>query len=275
MDWWQALILGIVQGLTEFLPVSSSGHLMIFRELLGADPEGFLDFTVAVHFATVLSTVVVFWGAIWKLLQGLLKFRYNDETDYVCKLVVSMVPIAIVGLLLKDQVEALFGEDLTTVAICLLVTACLLFLSDKFSFFAKNVKESVGNHRNGISFWQALVVGFGQSFAVAPGLSRSGTTIATGLICGVKREVMAQFSFLMVLVPIVGEQMLDLLDMATGEAAAGPGVGTAALVIGALAAFFSGLFACKAMVAIVKKAKLTWFALYCAAVAVVTLLFLR
>lgn len=275
MDWWQALILGIVQGLTEFLPVSSSGHLMIFRELLGADPEGFLDFTVAVHFATVLSTVVVFWGAIWKLLQGLLKFRYNDETDYVCKLVVSMVPIAIVGLLLKDQVEALFGEDLTTVAICLLVTACLLFLSDKFSFFAKNVKESVGNHRNGISFWQALVVGFGQSFAVAPGLSRSGTTIATGLICGVKREVMAQFSFLMVLVPIVGEQMLDLLDMATGEAAAGPGVGTAALVIGALAAFFSGLFACKAMVAIVKKAKLTWFALYCAAVAVVILLFLR
>lgn len=275
MDWWQALILGIVQGLTEFLPVSSSGHLMIFRELLGADPEGFLDFTVAVHFATVLSTVVVFWGAIWKLLQGLLKFRYNDETDYVCKLVVSMVPIAIVGLLLKDQVEALFGEDLTTVAICLLVTACLLFLSDKFSFFAKNVKESVNNHRNGISFWQALVVGFGQSFAVAPGLSRSGTTIATGLICGVKREVMAQFSFLMVLVPIVGEQMLDLLDMATGEAAAGPGVGTAALVIGALAAFFSGLFACKAMVAIVKKAKLTWFALYCAAVAVVILLFLR
>lgn len=275
MDWWQALILGIVQGLTEFLPVSSSGHLMIFRELLGADPEGFLDFTVAVHFATVLSTVVVFWGAIWKLLQGLLKFRYNDETDYVCKLVVSMVPIAIVGLLLKDQVEALFGEDLTTVAICLLVTACLLFLSDKFSFFAKNVKESVGNYRNGISFWQALVVGFGQSFAVAPGLSRSGTTIATGLICGVKREVMAQFSFLMVLVPIVGEQMLDLLDMATGEAAAGPGVGTSALVIGALAAFFSGLFACKAMVAIVKKAKLTWFALYCAAVAVVILLFLR
>lgn len=275
MDWWQALILGIVQGLTEFLPVSSSGHLMIFRELLGADPEGFLDFTVAVHFATVLSTVVVFWGAIWKLLQGLLKFRYNDETDYVCKLVVSMVPIAIVGLLLKDQVEALFGENLTTVAICLLVTACLLFLSDKFSFFAKNVKESVGNHRNGISFWQALVVGFGQSFAVAPGLSRSGTTIATGLICGVKREVMAQFSFLMVLVPIVGEQMLDLLDMATGEAAAGPGVGAAALVIGALAAFFSGLFACKAMVAIVKKAKLTWFALYCAAVAVVILLFLR
>lgn len=275
MSWWQALILGIVQGLTEFLPVSSSGHLMIFREVLGADPEGFLDFTVAVHFATVLSTIVVFWGAIWKLLKGLLQFKYNDETDYICKLIVSMVPIAIVGLLFKDQVESLFGENLTTVAICLLVTAALLFLSDKFSIIAKNVKESGRSYRNGISFWQALVVGLGQSFAVAPGLSRSGTTIATGLICGVKREVMAQFSFLMVLVPIVGEQLLDLLDIATGEAAVGDGVGATALIVGALAAFFSGLFACKAMVAIVKKAKLSWFAIYCAVVAIVILLFLR
>ena len=274
MNWWQALILGIVQGLTEFLPVSSSGHLMIFREVLGADPEGFLDFTVAVHFATVLSTIVVFWGAIWKLLQGLLRFRYNDETDYVCKLVVSMVPIAVVGLLFKDQVEALFGESVTTVAICLLITALLLFLSDKFSLIARNVKEGSSDHRNGISFWQALVVGIGQSFAVAPGLSRSGTTIATGLICGVKREVMAQFSFLMVLVPIVGEQLLDLLDMVTGEAVVAGGVSTSALVIGALAAFFSGLFACKAMVAIVKKAKLSWFAAYCAVVAVLILIFL-
>lgn len=274
MNWWQALILGIVQGLTEFLPVSSSGHLMIFREVLGADPEGFLDFTVAVHFATVLSTIVVFWGAIWKLLQGLLRFRYNDETDYVCKLVVSMVPIAVVGLLFKDQVEALFGESVTTVAICLLVTALLLFLSDKFSLIARNVKEGSSDHRNGISFWQALVVGLGQSFAVAPGLSRSGTTIATGLLCGVRREVMAQFSFLMVLVPIVGEQLLDLLDMVTGEAVVAGGVSTSALVIGALAAFLSGLFACKAMVAIVKKAKLSWFAAYCAVVAVLILIFL-
>lgn len=274
MNWWQALILGIVQGLTEFLPVSSSGHLMIFREVLGADPEGFLDFTVAVHFATVLSTIVVFWGAIWKLLQGLLRFRYNDETDYVCKLVVSMVPIAVVGLLFKDQVEALFGESVTTVAICLLITALLLFLSDKFSLIARNVKEGSSDHRNGISFWQALVVGLGQSFAVAPGLSRSGTTIATGLLCGVRREVMAQFSFLMVLVPIVGEQLLDLLDMVTGEAVVAGGVSTSALVIGALAAFLSGLFACKAMVAIVKKAKLSWFAAYCAVVAVLILIFL-
>ena len=275
MSWWQALLLGLVQGLTEFLPVSSSGHLMIFRELLGADPEGFLDFTVAVHFATVLSTIVVFWGAIWSLVKGLLKFSYNDETDYVLKLIVSMVPIAIVGLFLKDRVEALFGESLTTVAVCLIVTALLLFLSDNFSIFSRNKGDHASKaYRNGISWWQALVVGFGQSFAVAPGLSRSGTTIATGLICGVKREVMAQFSFLMVLVPIVGEQLLDILDVVTGEASFGSGTGAPALVIGALAAFFSGLFACKAMVALVKKAKLSWFALYCAAVAVLILLFL-
>ena len=133
MSWLQALLLGLVQGLTEFLPVSSSGHLMIFRELLGIDGEGFLDFTVTVHFATVLSTVVVFWGVIWKLVRGLFEFRYNDETDYVCKLIVSMVPIGIVGLLFKDQVETLFGDSLTTVAICLLVTAALLLFSDVFT----------------------------------------------------------------------------------------------------------------------------------------------
>lgn len=274
MTWWQALLLGIVQGLTEFLPVSSSGHLMIFRELLGADPEGFLDFTVAVHFATVLSTIVVFWGAIWKLLQGLLKFKYNDETDYVCKLIVSMVPIAIVGVMFKDQVEALFGDSLTTVAMCLLVTAFLLFLSDRFSLASRNAKAVSSDARNGITYWQALVVGIGQSFAVAPGLSRSGTTIATGLICGVRRDVMAQFSFLMVLVPIVGEQLLDLLDVAAGEATLGAGTGTMALVVGALSAFFSGLFACKVMVALVKKAALIWFALYCAVMALLILIFL-
>ena len=265
-------MLGIVQGLTEFLPVSSSGHLMIFKELLGVDGEGFLDFTVAVHCATVLSTIIVFWGAIWALLKGLFKFRYNDETDYICKLVVSMIPVAAVGFLLKDQVEALFGDSLTTVAVCLLVTAALLFLSDHFSFkgVAKATSEGV---RNGISYWQAFVVGLGQACAVAPGLSRSGTTIATGLVCGVKRSVIAQFSFLMVLVPIIGEQLLEILKMASGEAEAASGVGTAALCLGFIAAFLSGLFACKVMVAIVKKAKLSWFALYCLVVAVLILIF--
>lgn len=268
MDWWQALILGIVQGLTEFLPVSSSGHLMIFRELVGADAEGFLDFTVTVHFATVLSTIVVFWKAIISLLKGLFKFKYNDETDYICKLIVSMVPVAIVGFFFKDSVEALFGDSLVTVAVCLLITAALLVFSDRVSIPVRKA------HRNGISYLQSFIVGVGQALAVAPGLSRSGTTIATGIISGVRRDVMAQFSFLMVLVPIIGEQTLSILKSAGGEAVASAGVGTSALLIGAVAAFLSGLFACKAMVALVRKARLSWFALYCAVVAVLIFVFL-
>ena len=277
MDWLQALLLGIVQGLTEFLPVSSSGHLMIVKELLGVDSEGFLDFTVTVHLATVLSTIVVFWKPICRLLAGLFKFTYNDETDYVFKIVVSMVPVAVVGLMFKDKVEALFSDNLFTVAVCLIITAILLFLSDvsgrrvprRRAEMADTV--SAPESRNGISYWQALVVGLGQAVAVAPGLSRSGTTISTGLLCGVKRDVMAQFSFLMVLVPIVGEQFLQLLDVASGEAEFAEGVGAGAMIAGFLAAFISGLFACRMMVALVRKARLTWFALYCLVVALVIL----
>jgi len=289
MNWLQALLLGIVQGLTEFLPVSSSGHLMIVKELLGVDGEGFLDFTVTVHLATVCSTLIVFWKPIVKLIAGFFKFKYNDETDYIFKIVVSMIPVALVGFLLKDQVEALFGDSLTTVAVCLLVTAALLLLSDFFGNGAGRrgvpresiypdrarsaVSEKRGETRNGISFWQAFVVGIGQALAVAPGLSRSGTTIATGLLCGVKREVMAQFSFLMVLVPIIGEQALDILKSLTGSAELGDGLSPVCLVVGFVAAFFAGLFACKAMLAIVKKAKLGWFALYCAVDAVLIFIF--
>lgn len=266
MEWWQAFVLGLVQGLTEFLPVSSSGHLLIFKELVGADAEGFLDFTVTVHFATVLATIVVFWNAIWKLLKGLFQFKYNDETDYVCKILVSCIPVALVGFLFKDQVEALFSSELWHVGVGLCITAALLIFSDNAG---KRFKVPVAKDtRNGISYWQALVVGVAQAFAVTPGVSRSGSTIATGLICGVKRESMAQFSFLMVLIPIVGEQMLDVLKMATGASSFGEGVGSLPLVLGFVAAFFSGLFACKVMIAIVKKAKLTWFALYCLLVAV-------
>ncbi len=275
MEWWQALILGIVQGLTEFLPVSSSGHLMIFKELLGVDAEGFLDFTVTVHFATVLSTVIVFWSAIWSLLKGIFKFRYNDETDYVAKLIVSMVPVAVVGLFFKDSVEALFGESLFVVAISLIITALLLFLSDNAGRFSGSRKQSAGadvpERRNGISFLQAFVVGLGQACAVAPGLSRSGTTIATGLLCGVKRDVMAQFSFLMVLVPILGEQLLSVID-AVGEGA-GLVLPVTDLLLGFIGAFVAGLVSCKAMVAIVRKARLTYFALYCLVVALMLLLF--
>ena len=265
MDWWQALLLGVIQGLTEFLPVSSSGHLMIFKELLGLDGEGFLDFTVAVHFATVLATIVVFWGAIWQLFKGFFQFKYNDETDYVCKILVSLIPVALVGFLLKDQVDALFSGSLKQVAVGLCITALLLLVSDQVGKRIKAPKAK--DTRNGISYGQAAIVGVAQAFAVVPGVSRSGSTIATGLLSGVKREVMAQFSFLMVLIPIIGEQSLDLLKVAIGKEVFGSGVGPVALIVGFVAAFFAGLFACKVMIAIVRKAKLTWFAAYCLLVA--------
>ena len=266
MEWWQAILLGIVQGLTEFLPVSSSGHLMIFKELLGVDAEGFLDFTVTVHFATVLATIVVFWGAIWQLLKGFFKFKYNDETDYICKILVSLIPVMIVGFFFKDQVDALFSGSLKQVAVGLCITAALLLLSDQIGRRIRAPKAK--DVRNGISYGQAALVGVAQAFAVAPGVSRSGSTIATGLLSGVKREVMAQFSFLMVLIPIIGEQSLDLLKVAMGKEAFGGSVGALALVLGFIAAFLAGFFACKVMVAIVRKAKLSWFALYCLLVAI-------
>jgi len=172
MDWWQAVLLGIVQGLTEFLPVSSSGHLMIFKELLGVDGEGFLDFTVTVHLATVVATIVVFWSAIWKLLKGFFQFRYNDETDYVCKILVSLIPVALVGFLLKDQVDALFSGSLKQVAVGLCITAVLLLVSDQVGKRIRAPKAK--DTRNGISYGQAAIVGVAQAFAVVPGVSRSG-----------------------------------------------------------------------------------------------------
>jgi len=262
MEWFEALILGLVQGLTEFLPVSSSGHLMIGRELLGVEASEDLMFEVTVHTATVLATIAVFRKQILKLLQGLFKFKYNDETDYILKICVSMIPVFIVGMLFKDYVEELFNS-LTVVGAALLVTACLLFFSDRRS--AVSVRES--SERNGISYLQAFVIGIGQAFAVLPGLSRSGTTISTGLLCNVKREAVAQFSFLMVLIPILGEAFLDIVGGDMGASS----VGSLALVLGFLSAFVSGLFACKAMIALVKKAKLKWFALYCAIVGLIVL----
>ena len=239
---------------------------MIFKELLGVDAEGFLDFTVTVHFATVLATIVVFWGAIWQLLKGFFQFKYNDETDYICKILVSLIPVMIMGFFFKDQVDALFSGSLKQVAVGLCITAALLLLSDQIGKRIRAPKAK--DTRNGISFGQAAIVGVAQAFAVVPGVSRSGSTIATGLLSGVKREVMAQFSFLMVLIPIIGEQSLDLLKVALGKEAFGGSVGAVALVLGFVAAFLAGLFACKVMVAIVRKAKLSWFALYCLLVAI-------
>ena len=259
MSWWEALLLGIVQGLTEFLPVSSSGHLIIAREVFGVETEGFLDFTVTVHFATVLSTIVVFRAVIWKIIKGIFKFKYNDETDYFLKICISMIPVAIVGFCFKDCVEGLFSESLKVVAIALFVTACLLTFS---SWYSSRIKRA-DTTRNGISYWQAFVVGLSQAIAVVPGLSRSGTTIATGLLCGVKKENMAQFSFLMVLIPIVGEQSLSILKTFGGDAVFGSGIGVLPIITGFLGAFISGLLACKAMVALVNRSKLWAFALYC------------
>ena len=277
MEWYEAILLGLVQGLTEFLPVSSSGHLVIGREVLGVEASEDLAFEVLVHAATVLSTIIVFRTQIWDLLKGffcglkgvrverkdgLLSLVCNDQTDYLLKICVSMIPIFVVGIFFKDYVEGLFGS-ITGVGIALLVTAVLLFFSDmasgKGTVLTVKSDEPAKEYRNGISYWQALAVGLGQAFAVAPGLSRSGTTISTGLICGVKREVMAQFSFLMVLVPILGEAFLEVVGGGFAESS----VGALPLLLGFVSAFLSGLLACKVMIALVKKAKLSWFALYC------------
>jgi len=259
MEWFEAIILGLVQGLTEFLPVSSSGHLEIGKEVLGVNTPDDLMFTTMVHAATVLSTILVFRKQILDLIKGFFKFKYNDQTDYVLKIALSIIPVMIVGLCFKDNVEALFGS-IKVVGCALVVTAVLLFFSDMASKSSSaSAKPSAKEVRNGISYWQAFVVGLGQALAVIPGLSRSGTTISTGLICGVKREVMAQFSFLMVLIPILGESFLELV----GGEFASSSIGALPLVLGFVSAFLSGLFACKVMIALVKKAKLGWFALYC------------
>lgn len=269
MNWIQAMILGLVQGLTEFLPVSSSGHLAIGKALLGVELEEDLVFEVVVHSATVLATILVFRKEIMQLLRGFFKFRYNDETDYVLKICVSMIPVFVVGVFFKDSVELLFSS-LAVVGVALLVTAVLLACSDFLTGVRARRVVKENGARNGISYLQAFVVGVGQAFAVIPGLSRSGTTISTGLIAGVKREAMAQFSFLMVLVPILGELFLDLVGGEVVESS----VGLLPMLLGFVTAFVSGAFACKVMVALVRKARLRWFALYCAAVGILVLCFL-
>lgn len=274
MEWFEAVILGFIQGLTEFLPVSSSGHLEIGKVLLKVETSDDLLFTTMVHAATVLSTIVVFRKQIWDLLKGFfcglrgikvarseegrLMFVCNEQTDYLLKIAVSMIPVFVVGVFFKDQVESLFGS-ITVVGFALVMTAVLLFFSDYASRPGRKSIFPENTSRNGISYWQAFVVGLGQALAVIPGLSRSGTTISTGLICGVRREVMAQFSFLMVLIPILGESFLEVV----GGEFTRSSVGALPLILGFVSAFVSGLLACKVMIALVKKAKLSWFALYC------------
>ena len=261
MDWIEALILGIIQGLTEYLPVSSSGHLAIGQALFGMeDGEENLMFTVAVHVATVLSTLVVLWSEIEWILKGLFKFELNAETRYALNIVVSMIPVGIVGLFFKEQVEAFFGSGLLVVGFCLLITATLL----TFTYFAKpRPKEH-------ISLKDAFIIGLAQAVAVLPGVSRSGSTIATGLLLGNKKESLAQFSFLMVIPPILGEALLDVLKAVKGEAVMGS-IETIPLCVGFVAAFLSGCVACKWMINIVKRGKLIYFGIYCAIVGAVTI----
>jgi len=261
MNWLEALVLGIVQGLTEYLPVSSSGHLAIGSYLFGIDGADNLTFTILVHVATVLSTFVVLWSEIDWILKGLFKFKMNEETRYALNIVVSMIPIGIVGLLFKDKVEAVFGSGLFIVGCMLLLTAALLI----FSYYAKP------RQKEKISIKDAFIIGLAQACAVMPGLSRSGSTIATGLLLGNKKESLAQFSFLMVIPPILGEALLDVIKLVKGEEAFG-GIDTLPLVVGFVAAFLSGCVACKWMINIVKRGKLIWFGIYCAIVGIAIIL---
>lgn len=260
MEWFEALVLGLLQGLTEYLPVSSSGHLAIGSALFGIEGEENLAFTIVVHVATVFSTLVILWKEIDWIFKGLFKFRMNDETHYVINIIISMIPIGIVGVFFKDEVEAIFGSGLLVVGCCLLLTAALL----TFSYYYKPRQKSE------ISKKDAFIIGLAQACAVLPGLSRSGSTIATGLLLGDDKAKLAQFSFLMVIPPILGEALLDGMKLMKGEAIAGD-IPTLSLIVGFVAAFVSGCLACKWMINIVKKGKLVYFGIYCAIAGVLTL----
>ena len=269
MSWLEALILGVVQGLTEFLPVSSSGHLTILSNLFGLEGESNLTMIVALHVATVLSTLVILWKEVVWIFKDLFTKQswksyseLNEGTRFAINILISMIPIGIVGVFFKDTVEEIFGSGLLIVGIMLLVTAALL----AFSYFAKP------RQREEISPLHAFIIGIGQAVAVLPGLSRSGTTIATGLLLGNKKERMAQFSFLMVIPPVLGEALLDVMDIADkGFSTAMDGISPAALIIGFLAAFITGCAACKWMINIVKKGKLIWFAVYCVIIGILAI----
>ena len=262
MEWFEALILGLVQGFTEYLPVSSSGHLAIGSWLFGIEPEENLSFTIVVHVATVMSTLVILWKEIDWILRGLFKFELNDETKYVLNILVSMIPIMIVGFFFKDEVEAIFGSGLTVVGCMLLVTASLL----AFSYYYKP------KQKENISVKDAFIIGIAQACAVLPGLSRSGSTIATGLLLGDNKKKLAQFSFLMVIPPILGEALLDGIKLMKGEALS-DAIPAISLIVGFIAAFVAGCIACKWMINIVKRGKLIYFAIYCGIVGLTTLIF--
>ncbi len=259
MNWVEALILGLVQGLTEFLPVSSSGHLEIGKALLQIEARDNLTFSIVVHGATVLSILVVFFNVLKKLLTESLTFRYNESSSYLLKIILSMVPVAIVGVFFKSEVEAFFTGNIVFVGSMLLITATMLTIS----FFIRRGSQKIG-------YLDAFIIGIAQAFAVLPGISRSGATITTALFLGNKREEAARFSFLMVILPIIAANFLDLLGK---EPASSEGVGWFPLLVGFIAAFVSGLIACRWMLSIVRKGKLLYFGIYCLVVGTIAIIF--
>lgn len=257
MNELQALLLGIIQGLTEFLPVSSSGHLELGHAVLGVKTQNNLLFAVVVHVATVLSTLIVFRKSIFELFKGLFEFKWNESTIYISKLIFSSIPVVILGLFFQEEIEQFFTGNLVLVGGMLLFTAALLALTQ---FVKPDTKK--------ITFFKALIIGIAQAAAVLPGISRSGSTIATGLLLGAKKEDMARFSFLMVLIPILGAAFLDITG---GELNSDENIGWLPLLIGFAAAFISGLLACTWMIKIVKRGKLIYFAIYCAIIGLIAI----
>lgn len=278
MDCLQALILGIIQGLSEYLPISSSGHLEIFHQLLGLDTAGAesLQFDVILHLATVLSTIVILWHEFKGLCVSTFTLKNDKNTRTVLKILVSCIPVGIVGTLFKDQVEAVFGGKLLIVGVCLCVTAALL----AFAYFFRT-RPVLGDRRKPvaadrgyeISFFDAFVIGCAQAVAVLPGLSRSGSTIATGILLGNRRDRVANFSFLMVIIPILGAAALSILKALTGKEPLDAGVGLMPCLVGFVSSFIVGCLACKWMLSLVKRGKLIWFALYCVIVGLCCIIF--
>ncbi|OHX67979.1 undecaprenyl-diphosphate phosphatase [Flammeovirga pacifica] len=267
MSIFEAIVLGIIQGLTEFLPVSSSGHLELAKAIFNnpeLDAEGSMMMTVLLHFATALSTVVIFRKDILEILKGLFQFKWNEETQFSLKIIISMIPAALVGVFLNKQIEQFFGGAILLVGCMLLVTAGLLLLADR----AKNTTKPVG-------YKEAAIIGIAQAIAILPGISRSGATISTSVLLGIDRERSARFSFLMVVPLIFGKIAKDILD-AKGEIMDGSfadGIGVLPLTLGFIAAFVTGMLACQWMIALVKKAKLQWFSIWCACVGTIAIIY--
>jgi undecaprenyl-diphosphatase len=257
MNWFEAMILGLIQGITEFLPVSSSGHLELGKYLFNINPDANFYFSVAVHGATVLSTIAVLWKEIADLFRGLFRFRLNDETKYVFKIFISMIPVGIAGLFLKDIVDEYFTGNMISLGVQFMITAVILMLPS----FIKPKERPIG-------YLDSFIIGIAQAIAVVPAISRSGATIATGLIIGNKKSDIAKFSFLMVLIPVIGA---NLVEMRSGAFSA-EGTSFSVILAGFITAFISGYFACKWMISLVKKGNLLWFAVYCVLIGVFSIL---